>query len=488
MVGKKSDEVFRGGKLLGRAADVEHPYVQEKINKSLKLSLKEGAASSVSFGSGLSYFSAFALVMNATASQVGILHAVIGLLPSIIRLKSSQLMEKFSRKKIVLWGVLLQSLIMLPMILTGFLFFKGVPYMVWAFIACVGIYYSAMAIVDSAWFSWMGSLAPEESRGVYFSRRRRICGIFNIITMISGALMLDLSKKISSVPMEILGFTLIGFGTLFLLSSIARFYAWAILARQYEPNLRVGKKDYFSFWQFIKKAPGNPFGKFAIFKGAMSLAIAISGPFWAVYMLRNLGFSYIWFMAITIASPLFQIIFYPLLGRFSDKFGNIKTIKTCVGIWFMVPLFWVASVLITNPLALKLYLLIIPGLVSGFASAGYILSSNNYVYDAVSPKKRGFAIAYVNLMIGLGTFVGAGIASIIAWVGVPFMNTILFIFLLSAVARLLAFVVGTRYLSEVRKVKKCPPGEILTEINPIVGLDHGFHHLEHAVKRIEHYI
>jgi len=488
MVVKKSDVLSHSGKKLGRAVTSRHPYVQQKIKKSLGLSVREGASSSVSFGLGRSYFSAFALAMNATASQVGILHAVIGLLPAIIQLKSYQLIAKFSRKSIVLWGVLFQSLIMIPMILTGALFFMGVPYMVWAFIICVGFYYATTAIDHPAWFSWMGSLVPEKERGRYFSRRNKIANLFGIVTMISGALILDGAKKIGGTYGEILGFTLLGFGILFILSSLARFYAWILFTRQYEPRLKVRKKDYFSFWQFLKGAPSNPFGKFALFRVVMTIALALSGPFWAVYMLRDLGFPYIWFMAISISGLLFQLVFYPLIGKFSDRFGNIKTIKTCIGVWFLVPLFWLASPLITNPLALKLYLFILPGMTSGFATAGYLLGSNNYVYDAVSSGKRGFAISYVSLMVGIGTFVGSGIGSIIVWVGVPFMNTLLFIFLLSAIARLVAFMVGSKYLTEIKKVQKCPPGEILTEMNPVDGITKEFHHLGHVVKKVEHYI
>ena len=81
-------EIFsRSGKKLGDAASAEHPIVKKKIDKSLKLSVREGALSSISGGFGLSYLSPFALAMNATSSQVGILHAVISLLPSLVQLR-----------------------------------------------------------------------------------------------------------------------------------------------------------------------------------------------------------------------------------------------------------------------------------------------------------------------------------------------------------------------------------------------------------------
>ena len=65
---------------------------------------------------------------------------------------------------------------------------------------------------------------------------------------------------------------------------------------------------------------------------------------------------------------------------------------------------------------------------SGFFNAGYIIATNNYVYDAVKNRKRGYAVAYMNLVVDIGTFTGAIIGSLIAFIGITFMNTIVFIF------------------------------------------------------------
>ena len=86
----------------GSVVRVDHPIVQKKINKSLNLSIQDGSLSSMSAGFGVSYLSPFALALNATSSQIGILHAIISLLPSIVQLNASELIKKFSRTKIVL--------------------------------------------------------------------------------------------------------------------------------------------------------------------------------------------------------------------------------------------------------------------------------------------------------------------------------------------------------------------------------------------------
>jgi len=126
-------------------AHVDHPIVQKKINKSLDLSIREGSAASVSAGLGLSYLSPFALLLNATAAQMGILHAIVSLLPSIVQLKTATLIRKFSRKKIVLTAIMLRILVWIPIILLGALFYLGVPHLSWILICLIGVAYSFTA-------------------------------------------------------------------------------------------------------------------------------------------------------------------------------------------------------------------------------------------------------------------------------------------------------------------------------------------------------
>jgi MFS family permease len=484
----KRDVISKAGKTLGKAATIEHPIVQKKIDASLKSSIKEGSLASVSGGFGLSYFAPFALAMNATSSQVGILHAIINLVPSVVQLYAANLLKKFSRKKILLTTIGIQLLLWIPLILTGILFYLGVPYMVWTFIGLIGIFYAFGAIAHPAWFSWMGSLVPEEKRGKYFARRNRIAGFFGLVTMIVGAVLLDIAKKTGSMNGDILGYTLLGFGLLFVLAASARIWSWTLLARHYEPRLIVRRKDGFSFWQFLKMAPSTPFGRFTLFRGVFSIAIGIAGPFWAVYMLRDLGFSYIWFMAVTVSGVAFQLMFLPLLGKASDKFGNIKIMRICGGLAFLIPFLWLASALISSDFGVKIYLLFVPAIVSGFAWAGYNLATNNYVYDAVGQRKRSYGVSYMNLLVGVGTFIGASIGSLIAWIGVSFMSTILFIFLVSGVARFFVEIFGVKYLKEVRNVSKFSSNYMIKEFRPMQGAVREVQHMRYMVDEVQHYV
>jgi len=472
----------------GKVVSVNHPIVAKKIDKSLELSVHEGSLDSVSSGFGLSYFSPFALAMNATSTQIGILYAITSLLPSIVQLWTAKLLEKFSRKKLVLGGVLGKILLWIPIILTGLLFYLGVSHMVWVFIGLVSLFYVLTAISHPAWFSWMGSLVPEERRGKYFSRRNWAAGFFGVLTMIVGAVVLDTFRGVGINYENVVGFTLLGFGLLFVFSALVRIWSLNLLRKQYEPRIKIRKRDYFSFWQFLKKSRGTPFGRFSLFVGVLNFVVAVAGPFWVVYMLRDLGFSYVWFMLVTISSIIFQLIFLPLLGKVSDRFGNVRLVTICSWAIAITPLLWIMSTLIRSGLMMRFYLLIVPSVVSGFGWAGYNLAVNNYVYDAVSGPKRSFGLTYMNLIIGIGMFVGASLGSLLAWINVSFMNSILFIFAVSTIGRMLVAIVGLRFLREVRHVKKFSSNYLIQEFRPVQGIVREIHYLEHLVEKVEHYV
>lgn len=467
---------------------VSHPIVQKKIEKSLRLSVKEGALVSVASNFSMSYFAPAALALSANVVQMGILQAVISLLPSIVQLKSAGLIEKFSRKKIVLGAAIGKIFLILPILLIGFLHWMGVPHMVWALIVVVGLHYICTAISHPAWFSWMGSLVPENRRGKYFSRRNFVVGGFGVITMLAGAFILDGVKKIGYVYGDVVGFTLLGFGILFVLSGISRIWGWETLRRAYEPRIKIRKKDRFSFGDFLSHCKDTPFGRFSLFAGAFTFVVGISTPYWAVYMLRDLNMSYIWYMAITVSAVVFQLVFLPLLGKFSDRFGNIRLMKTCSLIVGLVPFLWIASILIGSDLWVKVYLLVVPSIVGGFAWAGYNLALNNYVYDAVGSRKRGFGLSYMNLLIGIGGFFGAGVGALIAWIDVSFMNPMLFIFMISGFGRLIVGYYGSRFLHEVRSVKKFSSRFWMREFAPAQGFIREVHKVEHLAEKVEHYI
>ena len=436
--------------------------VKEKLEKekTMVVSVKEGAAASVMSGFTDSYVTPFALAISANNAIIGLLSSIPSLLAPISQIFGSKLMENNSRKKILTIFVTLHALMWLPILSLSLLFWKNIfsMYLPLILIVFYSIYAIFGAIGGPAWFSLLGDIVPEKIRGRYFGKRNKISGIIALLAAVMAAFILDFFKTH--------GMVLIGFSVLFLVAFLARMISAHLITKHYEPKFKLEKGYYFSIWQFIKKAPHNNFGKFVIFIALINLTVNIAGPFFAVYMLKDLGFSYITFMLVNISASIFSILFMPIWGKFSDKFGNRELLKIGSIIVPIIPLTWLFS---SNPL----YLILVPQLLNGIGWAAFNLALGNFIYDSVSPQRRGICVAYLNVLAGIGVFIGATLGGILAqYLTISFMNNLLFLFLISGILRITVALIFIPRIKEVKQVEK-PKQNLFAyfkEINPIKGV------------------
>jgi MFS family permease len=415
---------------------------EETRRRSLRYSLKDGIAWSINSGMGNSYVAPYALAMGADPAQIGLLTSVPNLIANFSQIETPKLMERRSRKWIVTRFVFAQALTWLPMAAVGlcFLFFgfDGVmaPLLVLLFYT---VYLFLGSFVSPAWSSWMGDLVREEERGKFFGRRNMIVGITGLCAMLIGGIVLDAFSEV------ILGFVL-----LFTIAMVARLFSFYYLTRQYEPEFKYEHEYYFSFSSFVKRAKDNNFGRFTLYATAMALAVNIASPFFTVYMLRDLGFTYLEFVAVTLSASLLNVVFMPFWGKFSDRYGNLLVLRICGLIVPAVPILWLFS---SN----VLYLMAVEGF-GGFLWAGFNLACSNYIYDAVSKQRRGICFAYFGALNGIGVFIGATLGGLMAtYLSAGTASVFLLLFLISGLLRLAVSLIMLPRLHEVRKVEPVRP-------------------------------
>ena len=92
-------------------------------SRTRKLSIKEGSAYSISDGFGIKYITPYALAMNASNSQIGLLSSIPTLLGNISQIYTTKLMEKYPRNQILFIGAMLQAFMWLPVLGVGIFFF-----------------------------------------------------------------------------------------------------------------------------------------------------------------------------------------------------------------------------------------------------------------------------------------------------------------------------------------------------------------------------
>ena len=110
--------------------------------------------------------------------------------------------------------------------------------------------------------------------------------------------------------------------------------------------------------------------------------MAISAPFFTVYLLSDLQLDYMVFAVIQMASIVAQFVTLGMWGRISDAFGNrVVMVITCC-IIPILPLLWLLST--------DVWYLLLVQLLSGFAWSGFSLCSANYLCD-LRPRHTQFA-------------------------------------------------------------------------------------------------
>ncbi len=448
--------------------------VRKLKHQARRKSIKEGIFNSAKTSFGDKFVHPFAIAINTSNPLVAVLTSISGFLGPLSQLFSAQKFEKYSRKKIVTISVILETLMWLPFIAIAILFSKGIltnllPVLL---LLAFSIYIILANASHPHWFSWVGDIVDDKYRGRWFSKRNLLIGVASVILAVLAAIFLDYFKK--------LNLTMLGFAILFSLALISRLTSWAILKKQYEPRLKFKKENYFSFWEFLRKSSRNNFGKFTLFRASYAFAGAISGAVWSIYILRYLGFNYFTYMIILVSEIIFSLILLELWGIFADKYGNYKVLVITTLILPITPLLWILG---TSPL----YLIFVPALVSGISWGGFALACSNFIYDNVRNQKRSLAVSYYTMLWGIGVSAGAGVtALLLKFLNIRLIPTILLIFIISAIMRMIAVGWWMPKLKEVRKTEKITPKklerEFIREIKPTLIEE------AHQISSIGHYL
>jgi hypothetical protein len=242
----------------------------------------------------------------------------------------------------------------------------------------------------------MGSIVPQRRRGTFFAARTRLTMVASLLVFIGGGILLTMSAR---AEMAWLGFTL-----LFSIAALGRAMSARLLALMHDPDPRPHPERRKGFRQSMQQLyyslHDKTFRDYSFFVAGMQGVVAISAPFFALYMLRDLGFSYLEYSLNAIASIVTQFLTLSFWGRFTDRFGNRLVMRFCCLTIPVIPLLWLVSA--------DFYYLLLVQMVSGLVWSGFTLSTANYLYD-IRPGKSDFAV-YAATQSALGAsmvFVGA---------------------------------------------------------------------------------
>lgn len=414
--------------------------MQQRVTRSLRKGIREGAVSSLSASLTETYIPQFALALKATPTHIGILSAIPNLIAPWTQVWGDTLMQRYTRKQIVSITAYVQAAFFIPIALLGSALHQG--WVAEHALTILSISYTLVMAIASihtpAWVSWMGDLIPPKQRGSYFSTRHRMMGLTSMLLLLGG-LALDYYQT--------QGLALTTFSVLFTIAALARAYSANIITQQYEPPLKKKEGGIpYSLKHFLTQQSATK--RFVLSVALYNLVMYIASPFFAVYMRQDLALSYTWITVLSLASTLFYVLALPYIGRFSDTYGNLRLFYLAGILYALNPLAWL---LVTNP-----WILLSIQVIGGIANAAYLIGVTNYLLNTVSPHERAIVSTYMNILVGLGIFIGSLIGSLTMAYHPSALSAITFTFLISAIGRLALTCFGIRHMREREHVKPLP--------------------------------
>ena len=273
-----------------------------------------------------SLLTAFALALGSNARQIGILTSV-SRLAGFAQLFTHHLLQKTGSKRRLYYYVFgtSRTVRILVAILPGISLVFVAHNVIWWLILLMFIINCADAMGLILKKTWLSELTPSDIRGRYFGLRNVFVGFSGMLMGYLCSLYIDYWKEA--------GKEMFGFQSLFLFSALLGYTTLAIIA--VTPEIPNGpKKQNLKALLKSLQVPfrDRPFFAWTIFRGCYGFAVGFAGPFFAVYLLKELQLSLATVALYTAMGQMGSIALSRFWGSLADRYGNKKIlVVSCIG-------------------------------------------------------------------------------------------------------------------------------------------------------------
>jgi MFS family permease len=344
---------------------------------------------------------AYALLLGCSNFQIGVL-AAMPFVTQPIQILIIPLVERIRRRKAIalLSWIPAQSAWVLVALIP---FFVDIPSstasaMLLGIMAIRGAFVS---VTNCAWNSWIRDLVPQRVLGSFFARRQMWTNLAAMAFGLLAAFFVNYWR--GRVPgNEVLGYSIILlFGAVFLGLASPLF-----MSRIPEPLMQPAPAVKPSLFSTISSPLRDANYRHLVwFLFLWGLALNMSIPFFAVYMLQRLGLDLTWVIGLSIVSQASNILFLRIWGPLADKFGLKAILSVSVSLYLLVVLGWAFLTMperhfLTIPLLVGLHIF------AGIASAGASFTTAT-IGLKVAPQGESTAyLAVASLAASLGAGLG----------------------------------------------------------------------------------
>ena len=362
---------------------------------SLEISWKEGIPATLMQAVMDYYLIPLALFLGATPVQIGLLVAIPNLLGCLAQIFAVEMVNLIgSHLRFLVIAAAAQAAFLLPVALLPIF---GFSFRLETLILLITFFRILAGVIGTVWSALVSNYLPMEERGKYFGWRMRIQGIAGVASIILGGLFLSWTKNTALA---------LGFFLLFFFTSASRFVSSLFMARMENIPIRIQKESDFTLVMFLARFRESNFVKFVLYAACISFATNLASPYFSVYALKELHFSYLQYMTWQCISAATGLIAFPLWGRLADQVGNAKILRSTSFIVPLIPVLWL--------LTKNFYGILLIETIACYTWAGFNLCSLNFIYDAVSPEKRTRCLSYFYLINGIAIFFGASLGGVLA--------------------------------------------------------------------------
>ncbi len=343
---------------------------------------------------------AFAVLLGAPNVVIGLLGA-IGPLSQIIQIPAIFLVERTGLRKALTVGTALVAR-------SVWIVVAGIP--LWvpeglripAFTGCLMVYFGLSAITSCAFASWIRDVIPDPVMTGFFSKRMMFATAAGASVSLLAGMGVDAYRAVFGNAMG-------AYSIIYALGALAGFagvYALGVI-----PEPKMAPPGGHGFRAVLSRPfKDHAFRDLTFFLGAWAFATNLSGPFFAVYMLRRMELNMTWLLGLSVLSQVMNIASFSIWGRIADRFNNKSVLSVTVPLYFFCLLLW--PLMSSWGIEAAMVLVLIFHVLAGIATAGVGLAANNLTllraprgeatpYLAVSALVQGIAASVAPVLAGL---------------------------------------------------------------------------------------
>jgi MFS family permease len=349
------------------------------------------------------FLAAYALALGADNLQIGVLAALPFLLQPL-QLPSILLIERMKmRKAIAFFTFAAIQLLWIPVALIPFWMDVPGPGPVAALLGLIALRSLITAPLNAAWNGWLKDLIPQKVMGTFFARRLVYASVVAIALSIAAGVFADFwSEDAGDAQGRAVAYALpllVGALTLGIMTPIA-------LIGMPEPQMADPPGGRRSLWKALRNPIKDPnYAQLIRFRFLWALALNLAVPFFAVYMLEEIGLSVSAVMLLTAVSQATNIFFLPVWGRLVDRLGAKGILTVCCSLYILVVLGWTFTTL-PDRYVLTIPLLVLLHMLAGIATAGLNVADGTLAFK-LAPKGEATAyLAAASLAVNFGSALG----------------------------------------------------------------------------------